>query len=69
MTVGRDATAATRLPEEDGDLTALINFRYLADALWTTDEAVRRINGQSRRGTAPRPQKGNGHDSTQRTNA
>jgi biuret amidohydrolase len=40
-----DATAAARWPEGDGDLAALINFRYLADALWTTDKAVRRING------------------------
>jgi hypothetical protein len=40
----RDATAA-RWPEGDGDLATLINVRYLADDLWTTDEAVRRING------------------------
>jgi nicotinamidase-related amidase len=40
-----DATATARGPEGDRDLAALINVRYLADALWTTDEAVRRING------------------------
>ena len=45
VAVVRDATAAARLPEGDGYLAAIINFRYLADALWTTDEAVRRING------------------------
>ena len=28
------------LPEGDGYLAALINFRYIANALWTTDEVV-----------------------------
>ncbi len=32
-----------RLPEGDGYLAAIINFRYIANALWTTDEAVARI--------------------------
>jgi nicotinamidase-related amidase len=40
-----DATAAARLPEGDGYLAAIISFRYIANALWTTDEAVRRISG------------------------
>ena len=44
VAVVRDATAAAMLPEGDGYLAALINFRYIANALWTTDEAVRRIN-------------------------
>lgn len=35
-----DATAAAKLPEGDGYLAAIINFRYIANALWTTDEAV-----------------------------
>ncbi|PKP73107.1 MAG: isochorismatase [Alphaproteobacteria bacterium HGW-Alphaproteobacteria-6] len=35
-----DATAAAMLPEGDGYLAALINFRYMANALWSTDEAV-----------------------------
>ncbi|MGI9416173.1 MAG: cysteine hydrolase [Hyphomicrobiales bacterium] len=43
VAVVRDATAAARLPEGDGYLAALINFRYIANALWTTDEAVQRI--------------------------
>ena len=38
--VVRDATAAAKLPEGDGYLAALINFRYIANALWTTDEVV-----------------------------
>jgi biuret amidohydrolase len=44
VAVVRDATAAAKLPEGDGYLAALINFRYIANALWTTDEAVARIN-------------------------
>jgi nicotinamidase-related amidase len=39
----KDATAAAILPDGDGYLAALINFRYLANALWTTDEAVERM--------------------------
>jgi nicotinamidase-related amidase len=38
-----DATAAAKLPEGDGYLAALINFRYIANALWTTEETVQRI--------------------------
>jgi nicotinamidase-related amidase len=43
VAVVRDATAAARLPEGDGYLAAIINFRYIANGLWTTDEAVERI--------------------------
>jgi nicotinamidase-related amidase len=43
VAVVRDATAAAMLPEGDGYLAALINFRYIANGLWTTDEAVKRI--------------------------
>jgi len=43
VAVVRDATAAAMLPEGDGYLAALINFRYIANALWTTDVAVERI--------------------------
>jgi len=43
VAVVRDATAAAQLPEGDGYLAAIIDFRYVANALWTTDEAVRRI--------------------------
>ena len=43
VAVVRDATAGARLPEGDGYLAALINFRYIANALWTTDEAVKLI--------------------------
>ncbi len=43
VAVARDATAAAKVPEGDGYLAAIINFRYLANAVWTTDEAVRRL--------------------------
>jgi nicotinamidase-related amidase len=43
VAVVRDATAAAKLPEGDGYLAALTNFRYVANALWRTDEAVERI--------------------------
>ncbi len=41
VAVVRDATAAAMLPEGDGYLAAIINFRYIANGLWTTDEAVK----------------------------
>ncbi len=40
VAVIKDATAAAKLPEGDGYLAALTNFRYMANAVWTTDEAV-----------------------------
>ena len=43
VAVVKDATAAATLAEDDGYLAALINFRYLANALWSTDETLRRI--------------------------
>ena len=47
VAVVRDATAAAMLPEGDGYMAAIINFRYIANALWTTDEAVQRIEASS----------------------
>ncbi len=44
VAVVRDATAAAKLPEGDGYLAAIINFRYIANALWTTEEAIARID-------------------------
>jgi nicotinamidase-related amidase len=40
VAVVRDAVAAPKFPEGDGYLSALINFRYMANGLWTTDEVV-----------------------------
>ena len=44
VAVARDATAAAKVPEGDGYLAAIINFRYLANAVWTTAEAVGRLS-------------------------
>lgn len=43
IAVVKDATAGAKIPEGDGYLAALINFRMVANAVWTTDEAVERI--------------------------
>lgn len=40
VVVVRDATAGPRTPEGDGYLAAIINFRFLANALWTTDQTL-----------------------------
>ena len=47
VAVVKDATAAAKVPEGDGYLAALINFRFIANAVWTTDEAVNRITGRT----------------------
>lgn len=43
VAVVRDATAGAKVPEGDGYQAALINFRMVANGVWWTDEAVRRI--------------------------
>ncbi len=43
VAVIKDATAAAKLPEGDGYLAALTNFRYMANAVWTTDEVVKML--------------------------
>ena len=43
VAVVRDATAGAKVPEGDGYLAAIINFRMMANAVWTTDDAVQRI--------------------------
>ncbi|WP_425071844.1 cysteine hydrolase [Sagittula sp. S175] len=43
VAVVRDATAGAKVPEGDGYLAALINFRMVANGLWWTDDAVTRI--------------------------
>ena len=43
VAVVSDGTAAAMLPEGDGYLAALINFRYMANAVWSTDEVVERL--------------------------
>jgi nicotinamidase-related amidase len=41
VAVVRDAVAAPKVPEGDGYLAAIINFRYMANGLWTTEQTVR----------------------------
>ncbi|MGO4330077.1 cysteine hydrolase [Cupriavidus sp. 2TAF22] len=45
VAVVRDAVAGPKVPEGDGYHAALVNFRYLANALWDTEETVRRLAG------------------------
>lgn len=43
VAVVKDATAAAQIPDGDGYLAAIINFRFIANAVWTTDDAVARM--------------------------
>lgn len=43
VAVVKDATAAAQVPEGDGYQSATINFRFLANAVWTADETIREI--------------------------
>jgi nicotinamidase-related amidase len=40
VAVVKDATAGPSLPEGDGYQAALVNFRFLAHAIWTTEQAL-----------------------------
>jgi len=44
VAVVKDATAAAVLEEGDGYQAALVNFRFLANVVWTTAEATEAIN-------------------------
>ena len=43
VAVVSDATAGARVPEGDGYEAALVNYRYIASAVWTTPEAVAKL--------------------------
>lgn len=43
VAVVRDATAGAIVPEGDGYLAALTNFRFMASAVWFTSETVERV--------------------------
>ena len=45
VAVVKDATAAAKIPEGDGYAAAIVNFRYMANAVWTTDEAIKHMSG------------------------
>jgi nicotinamidase-related amidase len=51
VAVVKDATAAAQVPEGDGYQAALVNFRFLANALWTTEEAKGLIEKSEGKGT------------------
>lgn len=45
VAVVSDATAAAQVEEGDGYAAALVNFRYMANTVWTTEEAKKAIEG------------------------
>ncbi len=47
VAVVKDATAAAKLPDGDGYLSAIINFRYMANAVWSTEEAIENIKNSA----------------------
>ena len=46
VAVVKDATAAAIIPEGDGYVAAMTNFRFMANAVWTTQEAVKAMTLQ-----------------------
>ena len=44
VAVVSDATAAAIVDEGNGYESALVNFRFIANTVWTTEEAVQKIN-------------------------
>ena len=44
VAVVSDATAAAIVAEGNGYESALVNFQFIANTVWTTEEAVQRIN-------------------------
>ncbi len=44
VAVVSDATAAAQVEEGDGYAAALVNFRFIANTVWTTEEAVQKIS-------------------------
>jgi nicotinamidase-related amidase len=51
VAVVKDATAAAKVEEGNGYDAAMINFRYLANAVWTTEEAKATLEKAARPGT------------------
>ena len=46
VAVVKDATAAAKVPEGNGYDAALVNFRFLANTVWSTEEAVALLSQQ-----------------------
>ncbi len=45
VAVVMDATASPIVPGWDGNAAAMTNFRFIANATWTTEEAVAKMTG------------------------
>jgi len=45
VVVVSDATAAAQVAEGDGYQAALVNFRFIANSVWSTEQAVAKIQG------------------------
>jgi len=43
VVVVRDAIAGPKVPEGDGYGSALVNFRFIANAVWTTDDVLKKL--------------------------
>jgi nicotinamidase-related amidase len=41
VVVVRDAVAGPKLPDGDGYMSALVNFRYMANAVMTTEDVLK----------------------------
>jgi nicotinamidase-related amidase len=48
VAIVKDATAAAKVEEGDGYAAALVNFRYMANSVWTTAEALEAIRNDYR---------------------
>lgn len=46
VVVVRDAIAGPKLPDGDGYGSALVNFRYIANGVMTTDDVVKKLEGR-----------------------
>ena len=44
VAVVKDGTAAAKLPDYDGYKAALVNYRFIANAVWTTEEVKQALS-------------------------
>jgi nicotinamidase-related amidase len=48
VAVVKDATAAAKVPEGDGYLSAVTNYRFIANTVWDTNQAVNAISASTK---------------------
>jgi len=53
VAVIKDATAAAQTPDLDGYAAALVNYRFLANTIWTTEEATGAIEAATAKEVGP----------------